>query len=345
MSGLKDLEPFMNSAGVSRMVYAIPWPETRKTREQLWEQKPHRLYTHPCSKKQDGMHIELGEMFCDWVKPIIRIDRSVFRAFHMTNGSSEAVKEIIAQFAVDTRCQGSIHVFEGEYEGYELYAQNYHLNVIKHPRSDQFWHEGPKSENEMFFISQPSAIDGNVWPELENFLGKLGKTRPKMKVILDIAYLGCTAKQFTINIGHFGKNVSAITWSMSKSLGTFYDRIGGVFSTENIPGLYENIWLKNVVNIELGKKLLQNVSSPFEIPEKYSPLQALAINRIKERTGRIIIPSDVILLGYANKKPWEFDNVDQVLCRCAEPPTTEPGLGLIRYCLSPTLEQMVNSNH
>jgi hypothetical protein len=84
-------------------------------------------------------------------------------------------------------------------------------------------------------LSQPSAIDGNLWPGYGDFLQHMAERHPQVEVMLDLCYVGLLARDYAIEIGY--PNIVRLFFSLSKIFGVYYHRMGGVFSKREIPGL------------------------------------------------------------------------------------------------------------
>lgn len=321
-----NIDELMKNAGISQFVYNITYPETKLIKEEMWLSLPHDMYSKTPTKKQDNMHFEFFEAWLNWTKPVLNINDYDFKYFYPTYGSSDAIKETIAYHATNRSVDNfipTIHIFNGEYQGYELYAKNYNVRIIKHDINNYKQSIMDIAEpNDQFYLSQPSSKDGNIWKGYDEFLNWMVINCPKVKIMLDLCYIGTVANEYFINANY--NNINTIFFSLSKSFGTFYDRIGGVFCKDEIPNLNENIWLKNLMSLKLGTKLLKTYSV-YHLPQKYQYAQKEAIKII----GRNIIVSDVILLGH--KKTNKPDELDKYLTRGDN----------IRYCLTPIMDQII----
>ncbi len=311
-------------AGVSKMVHSIYYPETRLIKENLWKSLPHNIFESPYKKNQDNMHLPFFEAWVKWSKPVL--DFTPFPYFYPTCGSSEAIQEKIALMPKDS----SLHIFDGEYEGPELYASRYGINVVKHDRNYYFQSiYNTIKPGDQFYLSQPSSKDGNVWEGYENFIFWMNLIYPNIEIMLDLCYIGTVDKEYYINTNY--NNINCIFFSLSKSMGVFYDRIGGVWSKKELLNLTENIWLKNVFSLKLGTELM-NSYSIYELPRKYKNKQLKAINKINLN----ITSSDVVILGHSY--PEHYNQLDEFLSRGTD------GAKSVRYCLSPTMDQLVTSD-
>lgn len=316
---------------VSTTVYSLYYPEVQDVVEDMTQSFNHDMYKEAWTKKQDGYHDAFLRTWQNWSRSFlynVNWDRDFLHSYPC-NGSSEAIRESLAQYAADCAVQGRapcIHVFEGEYEGYRAVAEGYGIKVFKWPRSTWYSFEDLPDfkPGDCFYLSAPSSIDGNVWEHTDEFLKSMATHHPQVKVRLDLCYLGTTVTPFEIkNAGLF--NVDMIFFSLSKVFGVYYHRIGGVFSKHKLPGLFGNKWFKNLFSLQLGTELLKKFN-PTQLPQKYSPLQAEAIKELEACLSRSDIQaSDVVLLAnyehhWADDVDWEFDH--------------RRGEGY-RYCLTP----------
>jgi histidinol-phosphate/aromatic aminotransferase/cobyric acid decarboxylase-like protein len=215
-------------------------------------------------------------------------------------------------------------VFAGEYEGYAAYARAAGIDVIAHDRSA--WASVTYSPDAVhrWYVSQPSAIDGNNWSELPQFLQDM--ERRGIEVAIDLAYVGAAADQPTIDLAP--PNVPHVFFSLSKVFGVFYHRIGGMLSRTPMLGLEGNKWFKNVFSLYLGSTLIRDTASPTTLPRKYQRLQAEACRMLCERHGIPLAPSDVILLASSPPGPY--------------PAAFRRGAGF-RWCLTPTMDRLLRS--
>lgn len=332
-----SIETKAKAYGVTRTVYSYYSPITSSVR-QMMEQSGgiDELFRDASSKKQDRYHEEFLDAWVNWVSPIFKFNTYALHHRYPTNGSSEAIRDAIMMMAVQGK---TLHVWEGEYEGYEAYAKAYNVPVIKHSRrlfeNEQVVHG--LDENGVFILSQPSSINGNIWVPFYDFLDYLYKSHPNVEVYLDVCYIGCCADYFPFaefNIKYF-PNVTKVFFSLSKIFGVYYFRIGGVFSKDEMPGLYGNMWFKNVYSLTFGQKLMETFGV-CDIPKMLKPFQLQFVDKLNEHNmfGNAQ-PSNVVLL--ANKyQPFDLDNnviraYDDHFRRNKE---------YIRYCLTPCFETL-----
>jgi histidinol-phosphate/aromatic aminotransferase/cobyric acid decarboxylase-like protein len=326
------------AAGVSKPVFDCRWPETRQLAERLWRELPHglaeRLYGQPWRGGQDHLHEEFLDSWLRWRMGVVSLEPSGFPHRYATSGSSEAIRECIAQLAVHARSRSRepvMHVFDGEYEGYGAYADGYAVRIERHDRA--LWRESldrrlrDPSEGQLWLISQPSAIDGNLWAELPEFLRRLEEVAPAMRVAVDLAYVGTVARAYDVALT--SPLVDTVFFSLSKVFGVYYHRVGGVLSRTMMPGLIGNKWFKNSFSLALGIELLTNLSH-HAIPAKYASVQARAAREVRLALGTPLVASDALLIAH---HPVTDDL-----------PAAVAGLrrgNIVRYCLTPTIDRLL----
>jgi histidinol-phosphate/aromatic aminotransferase/cobyric acid decarboxylase-like protein len=324
----------LEALGVSKTVYGYLYPEVeevmaRTFRDPQLIEMQRRGYT----QRQDSMGQSFLDRYTEWTRDILNIDASRFRFVYPTAGSAEAIRESIAVQASDNRLRDepTLHMFDGDYEGYVAYAKAHGVNVVLHERDGYTESLKHVDAGDTFYISQPSAIDGNLWTGYERFMNWLESHQPTLNVFVDLAYLG-TLKDEGIRIATHFKNIRGIFFSLSKAFGIFYQRIGGMFSDQEWPSLYANrLWFKNLVSLTLGEELMRQFP-PHTLPAKYHPYQMAVIARLRERFGPGVEPSDSILLAHQEARE-PLDPVQRELCRTRR---------VVRYCLTPGIDQRMS---
>jgi histidinol-phosphate/aromatic aminotransferase/cobyric acid decarboxylase-like protein len=316
--------------GLCKTVYSIYWPFTRDLIDRIWKNERealHAQYEEAWSRKQDALHDPFLEGWAAWATPVRpAITRTSFPHRYPTSGSSEALRETIADFAAKRR-GNALHVFAGEYEGYEAYARGYGVTVLHHDRRDWATARHPYRSGDIFMLSQPSAIDGNLWSGYDDFLRHMAESYPQVEIMLDLCYVGLLARDYTIEIGY--PNISRLFFSLSKIFGVYYHRMGGVFSKREIPGLYGNMWFKNLHSIHLARRLLAE-STVRTIPDLFRPCQEAVVRKLQNRYPALR-PSDAILLGHHRFDAESATDTDRLLRRD----------DVVRYCLAPAMETAI----
>lgn len=326
------------TAGVSKPVFDCRWPETRRVAERLWRELPgglaERLYGAPYRGGQDQLHETFIERWLQWRQEVVTLDESAFPHRYATAGSSEAIRECIAQFSIERRSASRepvMHTFDGEYEGYAAYADAYAVRIERHDRGR--WRESFRRRSadafrgDLVILSQPSAMDGNLWPELPEFLRHLEGELPDVRVAVDLTYVGTVAHAYEIAVT--SPLIDTVFFSLSKVFGVYYHRVGGVLSRSVMPGLAGNRWFKNTFSLELGRELL-SAFPPRTIPTAYAACRAKAVAEAGGSLGLPLIASDAVLIAH---HPWRDDL-----------PSLVAGLrrgNVVRYCLTPSLDRLL----
>jgi hypothetical protein len=345
-----DLDQRVKSAGASKTVYALVTPETEAAKNfilgnavtGLDAARRHHLeqFRDAWTGKQFPSHEAFIERWMAWAASVVAIDAAAFPWRYPVSGASEALFHVIAVHgnrARRERFNPEVHVFAGEYEGYKAYAEACGIAVIEHPRID--WRAVGRSipTNALFCISQPSAIDGNVWPHANDFLALLAADAGEPRVLLDVTYVGAIAEQPAVRFAADSPAVQALVFSLSKPFGVYYDRIGGILCRKAMPSLFGNQWFKNLTSLQLGMALLER-HGVFDLPHRYKGIQREAAAQIGRRLGLTLAPSDVGVLAQASPNA----TTDHALAAFLRRPAGDPNASL-RLCLTPTMADMIGT--
>jgi hypothetical protein len=314
--------------GISKTVYSLCFPETKKVLESLWNKSEglHDMYSETWTKKQDNYHLSFAETFKEWSKPNLTVNWDDFPFFYPTNGASEAIREQLAYLS--TKENKRIFVFDGEYEGYEAVATALNMVVVKINREKYTEYAKEFEQGGSFFISQPSSIEGNVWNEFNAFMSYLS-IYDNVSVYIDTVYVGCISKEYSIYLDF--EIIKGVFFSLSKAFGVYYHRIGGVFLKEANPLLYGNMWFKNVFSMRYGEELMKQFNV-YYFPKKYNEQKLKAIKKLESVMNLKIRNSDALLLTTIVKDTFEHE---KLLSRSKNSKE-------IRVCITPTLEKIIN---
>jgi hypothetical protein len=298
--------------GCSGTIYSLVMPESEAALEAVVDDRAAflDLYREAWTQKQDAMHHAYFDHWLDWSKPVLELDADVFPFRYPTAGASEGIFKLMSEYAADCRSKGvepSIHLFEGEYEGFPAFAASLHLPVVRHPRSE--WQRVAAEavpDHAQFWISQPSAIDGSVWPHFEAFAAALAEARPTAELVPDMTYVGSVARDYRIALA--APNIQSILFSHSKPFGGYYHRVGGVLARQERPSLFGNRWFKNLLSLAWGTEMMRR-HGVRDLPRRYRPVQEEAVRRVGNALGIQLAAADVSLLATA---PWN-DEVPPLL--------------------------------
>jgi len=345
-----ELDRHVKNTGASKTVYALVTPETEAAknfilgnvvdgpdaaRRHYFEQ-----FRDAWTGKQYACHEAFIERWMAWATPVVAIDAAGFSWRYPTAGGSEALFHVIAAYgnrARNERFDPEVHVFAGEYEGYKAYAEACGIAVTEHRRAD--WQTVGRTlpATALFCLSQPSAIDGNVWPHANAFLSLLAAASDRPRVLLDVTYVGSIAEAPSARIAADSPAVQALAFSLSKPFGVYYDRIGGILCREAMPSLFGNQWFKNLTSLQLGQALLDR-HDVFDLPRRYQRVQIEAAARVGDRLGVKLSPCDIVILAQAASSAI----ADRALAAFLRRPAGDPDASL-RLCLTPTMAEMIGT--
>lgn len=204
-----------------------------------------------------------------------------------THGSSQAMFNLMAEWKAQGTI-GSIAVLEGEYEGYSAYADSLRVPITRYVSLE----DAIPKKGEMWFISNPSAVDGN-WID-----GDLWKSFVDSgnQVVYDAAYAGLTSGH-TLDVS--SPNIRAVLTSPSKQFGVFrYRNTGVTYSRESVSSMYGTKWFKDVPAL-LDTLNLYETHGMSSLPQTYRPTQELLCKALSDLAQGEVTPSDVLLLANA----------------------------------------------
>jgi histidinol-phosphate/aromatic aminotransferase/cobyric acid decarboxylase-like protein len=212
-----------------------------------------------------------------------------FANTYPTHGSSQSMFTLLAEWKAKGKLS-SIAVLDGEYEGYEAYANTLNIPVTRHesfegvePQEDQVW-----------FISNPSAVDGN-WIDKDAWKRF---TEAGHSIVFDAAYVGLTPDG-TVDVS--SPNIKAVLTSPSKIFGVFrYRNTGVTYTREPVDSMYGTKWFKDIPALLDTLKLYETFGHK-ELVHQYRPRQERICQALSELVGATIVPSDVLLLGSTTK--------------------------------------------
>jgi histidinol-phosphate/aromatic aminotransferase/cobyric acid decarboxylase-like protein len=270
----------------TRTVYCYYFPEIREIINEIVREYPHKIFLQSIEPGLDDFHFPVIEKFIRYHAKTLPGLKN-FKNRYFTNGASEGIFHLLVKIKTENP-DAIIYTLKGEYEGYKEYADKVGLNIIEVEEN-----EIPEKQG-VFFISNPSARDGNIIPnELIN------KICEKHKVVYDITYAGLTKKhEFNLD----NDSIIAVIASLSKPFGVYYYRIGFTFSRDKIETLEANIWFKNIFSLIIADNLLDKIKHGY-FYEKYRALQEKIVKKLNTEEKLNLKASDVLLL--ANIKPLE----------------------------------------
>jgi hypothetical protein len=288
-------------------VYSYPFPEVRQTISGLdldprfmlntlkAEEAAGMLATYGFSpalalpEHTDGS-LNLDEIHTPVIERITNTVGETLQGLHgyehayPTHGSSQAMFTLMAEWSARKKLD-AVAVLRGEYEGYAAYAQNLDIPLHVYEDLDQV----PK-QGEVWFISNPSARDGN-WLSQEEWNDFTNKGH---SIVYDAAYVGLT-DNYKIDVD--SPNFKAVLTSPSKIFGVFrYRNTGVTYTREPVASMYGSKWFKDVPALLDTLKLYEEFGRGV-LPAKYKPVQKLICKALAETIDAEINTSDVLLLS------------------------------------------------
>ena len=216
-----------------------------------------------------------------------------------TYGSDHAICEYMTHLKVDEG-RSFIYIFENDYEGYVERAKSRGLDPISVPIDCKPDELTPA----VWFISNPSARDGNVLPEgvIEGLL------EAGHRIVYDLAYLGTTDEQ-QFDLRHEG--IDAAFVSLSKPYGLFSHRIGLSFFRRPVASLIANeLWFKNIFGLKLAWEVLTQIDGK-SYAGRYKVKQREIVEQLRKQSGLPLTPSDAFLLAHITEADARFINTEQ----------------------------------
>lgn len=336
------------ASGATGTIYALVMPESergiRDVVDGLDETGDRRdrtgnwlsMFREPWTQKQDAMHVEYFEEWLRWSSPVVRVDAASFAHRYPTAGASEGIFKIMSEYAAAMRSrrrEPTVHVFDGEYEGFASFAKSLQMDVVRHSRDDWRGVVHTLKQGGQFWISQPSSIDGGLWEPFDEFVSTMARLRSDMQIVPDLSYVGSVARSYEIALDH--PNIQSFVISQSKPFGGYYHRCGGVFSRLELPSLFANMWFKNLTSLAWGTRMMRTYGVQ-ELPRRYRAAQEEAAALIARRLGIDgLYCADISMLATAPVPDEPTETVASLIRgkgsdRC------------IRVCLTPTMTVLID---
>lgn len=299
-------------------VYSYTTPEVHRIIADLTKSYPRELIDEgwvrtDLTKFQDQAFAALIALRGDEVPGL-----GDFQFRYPTYGSDHAICEYMTHLKVDEGLN-SIYIFENDYEGYVERAKSRGLEpIIVRANAN------PKELSKgVWFISNPSARDGNVLPgDLIQELLKAGH-----RIVYDLAYLG-TTNSCQFDLRHEGIDAALI--SLSKPYGLFSHRIGLSFFRRAVPSLIANeLWFKNIFGLKLATEVLSSIDGE-SYARRYKAQQNEIVTQLRKESGLPVTSSDAFLLAHITEVDAESLTSEQknTLARYKRGPR-------YRFCLTP----------
>ena len=274
-------------------IYSYMYPEVRNViLETFAPEFLSKLLQSP--NEMDVMHVPIIQKYVDsHAETVSGLANFPYR--YPTAGSEEGIREVITHLL--NQGVEEIYVLKGEYEGYNFVSQTRGYKTVSgknHVKTLEIDPDKVKFADlkpGWFFISNPSARDGNVIPE--EFMNEIRKAGHL--IFYDLAYADSTNPNDKFDLKHENDRFAVV--SFSKPFGLFYFRVGFAFSKEEIPSLYANKWFKVVPSLLVANAVLDKIK-PGELYKKYRPVQEAIVEGINRDFDLGIKPSDALLLAH-----------------------------------------------
>ena len=267
-------------------VYSYRHPETRQIIDSVLRSGfPHDVFLR--ATQPPGALDAFHEPIIERVLGFYRADVPGLADFphrYPTSGSEEGIREVMS--ALSEQGVRSIYVLRGDYEGYRAVAEQRGIRALEVDRTT----DPRELAAGIFFLSNPSAIDGNIVPnERILALAEAGH-----RIFYDLAYLGST-RPHTFDLSH--PSIFAAVISFSKSYGLFYDRIGFTLARHPVASLVGNKWFKGIFGLMIADAVVRTLA-PGQLFATYRPVQESILGEIRQATGLSLRPSDAFLLAH-----------------------------------------------
>lgn len=301
----------LNPNHIMEAVYSYPFPEVRKLLDSHTLPSSFMLNTLPIEKAEEYLKsynfqpalqlpmqpdgaLDLDELHVPVIARIrTHLDAmlpglAAFTTVYPTPGSSQAIFTLMAEWKAKGEFK-TIAVLEGEYEGYSAYAKSLDIPVTVYSNLNEL----TVKESELWFISNPSAVDGNF---ISNATWQ-AFVAAGHQIVYDAAYLGLTIKG---EVDVSSPNIRAVVVSPSKVFGVFrYRHTGLCFTRQPVTALYGSKWFKDIPAL-LDTLLLYETFAPHELPNLYREVQIALCAELSKATGCAVKPGDTLLLAHTN---------------------------------------------
>ena len=294
----------MDEMKAIRGVYCYYFPEVREVIDEVCENFPHDVFLSSISPGLDDFDKPIIEKFVKYYSEDVPALKD-FGYRYSTDGSRQGIFHLLAEIKAKNADE-VIYVFEGEYEGYQEYANRLGITIVEVSEDEDF----SKLKPGYFFISNPSGRDGNV---IRNEV--VTDICESHKVVYDLAYLGMT-ELYEIDVSN--DNIVAVVASMSKPFGMYYLRSGFTFTRKPLETLVANKWFKNIFSLVVTDRVLDRIR-PRQLYDKYKLMQEKIISEINEDHGLNLKVSDVFLLANTSDKIEGFMRGDKFCRLCLTP--------------------------
>lgn len=179
---------------------------------------------------------------------------------------------------------------KGDYAGYEAEAVGLGITTYS---VDSLGEVGDPVEGRVWFVSNPSAVDGN-WHSNDSWqrFVEAGHT-----IVVDAAYIDLTVDEHPLDVS--AKNIKAVVTSPSnKPHGLVLDRYPGIaYTREEVFPLFIARGFRPVERL-INMAQLNDIFTPHELAREHRDRQQLICDAIGRLTGVESFASDSYLMAY-----------------------------------------------
>ncbi len=213
------------------------------------------------------------------------------------NGSTEAISRLMAGWVGDGKMT-ELGFIKGDYAGYEAEAVG--LGIATHA-VDSLDEAGDPTEGRVWFISNPSAVDGNwhshdVWQRF---------VEAGHAIVVDTAYMDLTADEHPLDVS--ARNIRAVVTSPSnKPHGLVLDRYPGIaYTREEVFSLFIARGFRPVERL-INMAQLSDTFPPHAIAREHGARQHFICEAIGRITGVDTFASDSYLMAHNKERSFRL---------------------------------------
>lgn len=247
---------------------------------------------------RDRMHVPVLDRIYDLHHKDQLPGLSTYKHRYATQGSTQAIRVLMPEWKAKGEMTELAVIGENgreigdEYMGYQAVADSFNIPVLRVPTLAE---AGEPVKGRVWFISNPSALDGN-WLNDEALQAFIAAGH---EVVLDLAYGGLAIDPHVLDVS--APNIRAVLTSPSKIFGVFWQRYMGVaYTREKVSSLeWDAVMFKEIPTL-LATLILYKTFKPNELPRKYQQRQldaCAAIARLLGMSTEAIVPSDTLLMA------------------------------------------------
>lgn len=207
------------------------------------------------------------------------------------NGATDGIEQLMVGLLAEED-RPKIGLIRGDYMGYIGAA---YVKGLEMKFADSLEEAREQNDNVVWFVSNPSAINGNLYTPRawQEFLAA------NRRVIVDAAYIDLTLEGLSVDVS--SPNIIAVITSPSKPLGNVQGKYpGGVCTREEHGGLSFQQKFNNVPRLfTIMEAELQDEFGPHKIASLHRSTQLAICQDMSAAADGVVLPSDATLMAYA----------------------------------------------